>query len=330
MQDAFAYCAELVRSADRDRFIASLFAPAERRGALHALYAFSAEIARVREVAHTALPGEIRMQWWTDVVNRERDGEASANPVAAALLATMEQYHLRREVLLDLIEARRFDLYEDPMGTLDDLEAYLRRTSSSVISLAALDPGRCGIRGGGCAGRHRLRSCPNSSRLPSSCRAAPTLPPHGNFGAASGALARCICWTLFAGACGRVRRVAQYRTPPSDDGRARTKGTAARSHSGFAAACRGPPLARPLGAQRSICADRACAVAAAMADLARGAQSGADRRLRSMIRKSRDSRFSRADHAPPKSNRGVRMRSDRADCAVPKQCGRRARARCRS
>jgi 15-cis-phytoene synthase len=138
MQDAFAYCAELVRTADRDRFIASLFAPAERRGALHALYAFSAEIARVREVAHTALPGEIRMQWWTDVVNRERDGEASANPVAAALLATMDQYHLRREVLLDLIEARRFDLYEDPMGTLDDLEAYLRRTSSSLISLVVL------------------------------------------------------------------------------------------------------------------------------------------------------------------------------------------------
>jgi phytoene synthase len=138
MRDAFDHCAELVRIADRDRFIASLFAPAERRGALHALYAFSAEIARVREVAHTALPGEIRMQWWTDVVNRERDGEASANPVAAALLATMEQYHLRREVLLDLIEARRFDLYEDPMGTLDDLEAYLRRTSSSVFSLVML------------------------------------------------------------------------------------------------------------------------------------------------------------------------------------------------
>ena len=31
MQDAFAYCAELVRTADRDRFLASLFAPADRR-----------------------------------------------------------------------------------------------------------------------------------------------------------------------------------------------------------------------------------------------------------------------------------------------------------
>src|SRR5215831_11046307 len=138
MQDAFANCASLVRSTDRDRFIASLFAPAERRGALHALYAFAAEVARVREVAHTALPGEIRLQWWSDVVNGERDGEANANPVAAALLATMERYHLGRNVLLDLIEARRFDLYEDTMRTLDDVEAYLRRTSSSLISLAAL------------------------------------------------------------------------------------------------------------------------------------------------------------------------------------------------
>ena len=138
MQDAFAYCADLVRTADRDRFIASLFAPAERRGALHALYAFAAEVARVREVAHTALPGEIRLQWWNDVVNGERDGEANANPVAAALLATMERYHLGRNVLLDLIEARRFDLYEDTMRTLDDVEAYLRRISSSLISLAVL------------------------------------------------------------------------------------------------------------------------------------------------------------------------------------------------
>ena len=138
MQDAFAYCAELVRTADRDRFIASLFASAERRGPLQALYAFNSELARVRDAARTALPGEIRLQWWADVINRERDDEAKANPVAAALLATIERHHLRREMLLDLIEARRFDLYDDPMIGLGDLETYMRRTSSSLISLATL------------------------------------------------------------------------------------------------------------------------------------------------------------------------------------------------
>jgi 15-cis-phytoene synthase len=137
MQDAFAHCATLVRVADRDRFIAALFAPQDRRGALHALYAFNVEVARVRDRAHAALPGEIRLQWWSEVVRRERDDEANANPVAAALLQTAERHRLPAETLADLIEARRFDLYDEPMASLVDLETYAERTSSRLIALAA-------------------------------------------------------------------------------------------------------------------------------------------------------------------------------------------------
>jgi 15-cis-phytoene synthase len=137
MQDAFDYCAALVRAADLDRFIATLFAPAERRGALHALYAFNVEVARVRDVAREPLPGEIRLQWWSDVVNGERDGEADANPVASALLSSMRAHQLWPQMLIDLIGARRFDLYDDPMVGLGDLENYARQTSSSLIALAA-------------------------------------------------------------------------------------------------------------------------------------------------------------------------------------------------
>jgi phytoene synthase len=137
MQDAFAYCADLVRQADRDRFLAALFAPAERRSALHALYAFNIEVRRVRDAAREPLPGEIRLQWWTDVLNGERRGEADANPVAAALLATIEQHGLSRAALLDLIEAHRFDLYDEPMADLAALEAYATATSSVLFDLAA-------------------------------------------------------------------------------------------------------------------------------------------------------------------------------------------------
>jgi 15-cis-phytoene synthase len=137
MQDAFAYCAELVRAADHDRFIAALFAPADRRGALHALYAFNAEIARVRDVAHAALPGEIRLQWWSDVIGGERADEAGANPVAAALLSSIERHRLPSAKLIDLIEAHRFDVYDDPMAGVADLEDYARRTSSALFALAA-------------------------------------------------------------------------------------------------------------------------------------------------------------------------------------------------
>jgi phytoene synthase len=136
MQDAFAYCAEMVREADRDRYLATLFAPAGQRGALHALYAFDAEIRRVRDVAREPLPGEIRLQWWTDVLSGQRREEANANPVAAALMTTIEQHGVAADALLDLIEAHRFDLYDDPMGSIAELESYLQQTSSALLGLA--------------------------------------------------------------------------------------------------------------------------------------------------------------------------------------------------
>jgi phytoene synthase len=137
MLDAFAYCAGLVRTADRDRYLAALFAPAKDRDALFALYAFNIEIARVREVAREAIAGEIRLQWWRDVLGGERDGEAAANPVAAALLATIKRYRLAADRLVALIEARRFDLYDDTFTNMAALEAYLVNTSSAVIACAA-------------------------------------------------------------------------------------------------------------------------------------------------------------------------------------------------
>lgn len=137
MQDAFAYCAEVVRATDRDRYLATLFAPVEKRGALYALYAFNSEVARVREVARQPLPGEIRLQWWSDVLRGERGDEAGANPVASALLAALERYQVASAKLIDLIDARRFDLYDEPMVTVADLETYARRTSSILFALAA-------------------------------------------------------------------------------------------------------------------------------------------------------------------------------------------------
>ena len=137
MQDAFAYCAELVRGADRDRYLATLFAPAEMRGALQALYAFNVEVRRVRDVAREPLPGEIRLQWWTEVLSGERGEEASANPVAAALRATIAQHRLAPARLLDLIEAHRFDLYDEPMVSVAELERNAKHTTAPLIALSA-------------------------------------------------------------------------------------------------------------------------------------------------------------------------------------------------
>jgi 15-cis-phytoene synthase len=143
MRESYAHCESLVREADHDRYIATLFAPAEHRDALFALYAFGVEIARIRDVAREALPGEIRTQWWREALQGQRDGEAAAHPVAAALRETLARYGFVADPLLELIEARTFDLYDEPMASLADLELYAIRTQSPIFAMA------CGILGGG-------------------------------------------------------------------------------------------------------------------------------------------------------------------------------------
>jgi phytoene synthase len=137
MEDHFRHCATLVRDTDRDRYLATLFAPAEKRDALFALYAFDAEISRVRDLAREPMPGEIRLQWWREVLLGERVIEAAANPVASALSETLARHDLSGEQLVDLIEAHRFDIYNEPMSGLEELRSYASRTAGAIFALAA-------------------------------------------------------------------------------------------------------------------------------------------------------------------------------------------------
>jgi phytoene synthase len=137
MQTHFEHCAALVREADRDRYLATLFAPAAQRDALFALYAFNVEISRVRDLAREPLPGEIRLQWWREALSGEREGEAAAHPVAAALRETLGRYGFVTAPLIELIDAHSFDLYDEPMASIDDLEMYGIRTQSPLFAMAA-------------------------------------------------------------------------------------------------------------------------------------------------------------------------------------------------
>lgn len=137
MADAFDHCEQIVREGDKDRFLATLFATEKHRRPLFALYAFNLEVARVREAIHEPMAGEIRLQWWRDMLGGAGRGEVSAHPVAAALRDTVIRYRLPPQSLADLIEARAFDLYDDPMGTLGELESYASRTSSALVMMAA-------------------------------------------------------------------------------------------------------------------------------------------------------------------------------------------------
>lgn len=136
-QSERAHCADLVRTFDYARYATALFAPAEHRDALLALYAFNVEIARVREQVTQPLAGEIRLQWWDDVLAGKPAGEAGGHPVASRLLDVIDVYQLSKATLSELVAAHRFGLYDEPIQTVAELEGYLDETAGKLFTIAA-------------------------------------------------------------------------------------------------------------------------------------------------------------------------------------------------
>jgi phytoene synthase len=130
---------EIVREQDRDRYLSSLFAPDDKRPHLLALYAFSAEVSRIRAAVSEPHLGLIRLQWWRDTVESlYQGGTGGGHPVAEALGRAIGEGGLPQQALLDLLTAREFDLYDDRMPGLTELEAYLGETHSRLIQMAAM------------------------------------------------------------------------------------------------------------------------------------------------------------------------------------------------
>lgn len=136
MADASDNLLNQLREADRERYLSVLFAPDDRRAALATLFLFNAETARLRDLVSEPLPGEIRLQWWRDVIAGDRTEEAQQNPLAAALLDVIAAHDLPAAAFDNLLEARIFDLYDDPMPSRTDLEGYLGETASMLIQMA--------------------------------------------------------------------------------------------------------------------------------------------------------------------------------------------------
>ena len=138
LRQAYAHCGAVAREGERDFWLSALFAPEAARPHLHALAAFDHEIARVRALTREPLAGEMRLTWWREALAGDRANEARGHPIAGALLDTIETFRLPRTLFENAISARQFDLYDDALPTLHDLEGYCGETCSSLFQLGAL------------------------------------------------------------------------------------------------------------------------------------------------------------------------------------------------
>jgi NADH dehydrogenase [ubiquinone] 1 alpha subcomplex assembly factor 6 len=131
-----SYCAEQVRRFDYDRFICTLFAPPQEREALAAVYAFNAEVARIRESVRQPLLGHIRLRWWTDTLDAVFAGRPPQHEIAQALFSAVRQHRLDRRPFDRLLETRALDMDDKAPTDLDALIAYAEGTSATLGELS--------------------------------------------------------------------------------------------------------------------------------------------------------------------------------------------------
>jgi phytoene synthase len=137
MADAFEHCERLVREHDKDRFLSSLFASAERRPLLHAIYAFDIEIAGIALRVSEPLAGEVRLQWWRDIISGERAEEAAASPVATALRGAMTAVSIDSTLLDTALDAASRDAAREPIRTMEEFARQALDTRGSILRIAA-------------------------------------------------------------------------------------------------------------------------------------------------------------------------------------------------
>ena len=134
--EATAYCAEMLRRQDHERYLTCLFAPASARPALFALYAFNLEVAKTPEAVSEPRIGLVRLRWWRDAVESVYGGRVTPHAVAEALGKAIATHGLSRSHFEHLFDAREADLDAEPPEDLAALETYARDTSARLLWLA--------------------------------------------------------------------------------------------------------------------------------------------------------------------------------------------------
>ena len=131
-------CAELVKTGDPNRYLSVMAAPDAMRDRLFVLYAFNLEVVRAPWASNEEMIAEMRLQWWLDTINEIYNGKVGHHEVVEPLAEVIARYNLPQNLFVELIEARRFDIYCEGHSGLPAFDAYINATSGNPMRLAAI------------------------------------------------------------------------------------------------------------------------------------------------------------------------------------------------
>lgn len=126
------YCAEFVRTHDRNRYLCALSAPASVREAWFAIFAFQHEIASIADKIGQEMVGFVRYAWWRETLTAiYANKPPRGHPLAEALAAMVTHHQLSRSHFDAIIDAHEKALAEQQPKE----EPYLEAITAPVMKL---------------------------------------------------------------------------------------------------------------------------------------------------------------------------------------------------
>jgi phytoene synthase len=117
-------------------YYAFLFLPAEQRAAITAFYAFCREIDDVVDDAVDPSVAAAKLGWWRGEVRSAFDGQAT-HPITVALMPLTQQFNIRAEQLLAVIEGCQMDLDQSRYLDFPTLQRYCHLVAGVVGEVSA-------------------------------------------------------------------------------------------------------------------------------------------------------------------------------------------------
>ncbi|MDO8430840.1 MAG: presqualene diphosphate synthase HpnD [Candidatus Binatus sp.] len=123
-------CAQVTRRSSSNFYYAFMLLPAERRRALHAVYAFCRFVDDIADDESVRDPAYL-LDKWRDELGRVYAGDPT-RPVSRALADSVRRFRIPRRHFEDVIAGVEMDLSRDRYPTFEELRLYCYRVASAV------------------------------------------------------------------------------------------------------------------------------------------------------------------------------------------------------
>lgn len=130
LEEDYARCASITRHSSSNFYYAFMLLPAERRRALHAVYAFCRFVDDIADEESAGRPAELLARWRAEL-ERVFSGSPT-HPISRALAYNVRRFAIPRRYFEEIIDGVEMDLGRARYASFEDLRLYCYRVASAV------------------------------------------------------------------------------------------------------------------------------------------------------------------------------------------------------